>query len=118
MCEPDGDWTGQAVCRDLAPDTPSDPDIFFEYGDEGGSGDYTAWKARLLCVSCPVRRECLTFAFRTEYSVRWGVYGGTLPFQREAVRFDPRRVELLMELVDDYGKRVSARAEELWAGVA
>lgn len=39
-----------------------------------------------VCAECPVRRECLDFALRTERPwPRWGIWGGATPRHRERI---------------------------------
>jgi WhiB family redox-sensing transcriptional regulator len=65
-----GTWMLDALCRQIGGD-----EIFFP--DPGQSGS----EAKSVCVVCPVRADCLSFAMRAEsglygHSSRWGVYGG------------------------------------------
>lgn len=111
------DWYERAACRDMAPRKAGDPDAFFDFDDEG-TGDGVAWEARARCVPCPVRRDCLASAFLTEHSTRHGVYGGTLPAQRLAVRQAPDRLDRLTAAVDAYGQRMKPLHAVLRRGVA
>ncbi len=52
--------------------------------------------AENLCAGCPVRRECLILALRDEAKqgvARSGIYGGTAPWQREALIRRQRRTQ-------------------------
>jgi hypothetical protein len=45
-----------------------------------------------VCEGCPVRQACLDFALALEGSwPRWGIYGGTLPRDREHIARTARR---------------------------
>ena len=110
------EWQDEAACRALAPSRPSDPDLFFDF-DEEASGDGVAWEARLTCLGCPVREPCLASAFLTDHSLRFGVWGGTLPVNRLALRAHPDRLTLLRNQVDNYGKRMASIHEILRRGV-
>jgi WhiB family transcriptional regulator, redox-sensing transcriptional regulator len=80
--EPRADWRGQAACR-LA-----DPELFFPVSPGGPSLDRTE-RARAICATCPVRRECLQFALATRQA--YGVWGGMSEQERGAVH---QRAEL------------------------
>lgn len=73
-------WQTRAACRD------ADPELFFVPGD-----DYTApavaaqvAAARRVCLSCPVRVECLSWA--VEASEDHGLWAGMTPAERRAIR--------------------------------
>ncbi len=71
------EWRQRAACR------KSDPDLFFPVGSTGQSlDDINAAKA--VCMSCPVRKECLEYALRTNQGV--GVWGGTSEKERRRLR--------------------------------
>lgn len=64
-------WEARAACR-------RDPGMF---------SDERAWRDALkVCRGCPVQRQCLDLALRTEGGApadhRWGVFGGTTSKQR------------------------------------
>ncbi|PRX95603.1 WhiB family transcriptional regulator [Allonocardiopsis opalescens] len=61
-------WASGAACRTV------DPEVFF--ADEG--------RALAICRTCPVRAACLEAAL--EYGEEHGVWGGTTPQQRAALR--------------------------------
>jgi WhiB family redox-sensing transcriptional regulator len=51
--------------------------------------------ARRRCAGCPVRRECLELALRYEARPMiqpYGIWGGTAPWQREAILRSRRRL--------------------------
>jgi WhiB family redox-sensing transcriptional regulator len=58
----DEDWRDRAVCAQV------DPDLWFP--EKGGS----TREAKQLCLSCPVRAQCLDFAMAHEE--RFGIWGG------------------------------------------
>lgn len=48
--------------------------------------------ALAVCESCPVARSCLDFALAVEGAwPRWGIWGGTLPRDRERITRARRR---------------------------
>ncbi|GII03095.1 WhiB family transcriptional regulator [Planobispora takensis] len=74
-------WRIRARCAD----TELDPELFFP--DRGDAASATA--ATAICVSCPVRFECLTDALvRKE---RHGVWGGLAEQERTALTRLPHR---------------------------
>jgi WhiB family transcriptional regulator, redox-sensing transcriptional regulator len=77
-------WQRRGLCRKLPLDL-SDP-LFF--GDEGQRAPedliVAVQTARRLCVQCPTRGECLTYALAND--MRYGVWGGTSGKQREKMR--------------------------------
>lgn len=56
----------------------TDPEAFFP--EKGKSGR----DAKAVCQLCPVRVECLVYAL--DHDERYGVWGGTNPRQRDAMR--------------------------------
>lgn len=79
----DLDWMDQAKCRG------EDPSLFYpELLD--GPGRYNEVdrahieEAKKICNLCPVRNICLDYAMRTRE--RYGIWGGTLPGERETMR--------------------------------
>lgn len=73
----EGSWRERAACA--APNVSAD--IFFP-DEERGPGALAA--ARAVCRSCPVQAECLQYALDT--GQQHGVWGGTGPTQRRAMR--------------------------------
>jgi WhiB family transcriptional regulator, redox-sensing transcriptional regulator len=71
------DWRQEAACRDL------NPELFFPEGT-AGPALVQADQAKLVCRSCPVRRQCLTFALRQ--GLDSGIWGGTNVAERRAIR--------------------------------
>lgn len=39
--------------------------------------------AKKICGTCPIQAECLEWALLNE---RWGLWGGTAPYERDAIR--------------------------------
>lgn len=80
-----GDWRVQAACRD------ENPDQLFVRGAEQR-------KARMVCVGCPVRTECLGEAL--DNRIEFGVWGGMTERERRALlrrRPDVRNWRELLE---------------------
>ena len=76
----DQPWAADAACTD-------DTALFYAtFGEDdaviGEDEDVDA--ALEICEDCPVREECLLYAL--EHDVAFGVWGGTTPTEREAVR--------------------------------
>lgn len=65
-----GDWRVRASCRD------EDPDQLFVRGAEQR-------KVRIVCLSCPVRTECLAEAL--DNRIEFGVWGGMTERERRAL---------------------------------
>ena len=72
-----GQWRSAAACRS------ADPELFFPVSDSGRSLEQVA-EAKAVCGGCPVRRECLAFALRTEQV--HGIWGGTTADERTIAR--------------------------------
>src|SRR5262245_37063500 len=64
------DWRVNALCRD------EDPDGLFVRGKEQR-------KAKLVCIACPVRTECLAEAL--DNRIEFGVWGGMTERERRAL---------------------------------
>lgn len=67
------DWWRSAACR------TADPDMFFPVSSVGPGRDEVA-RAKEVCASCRVRRQCLQFALATRQA--HGVWGGTTEEER------------------------------------
>lgn len=68
-------WRLRALCLDV------DPELFFPISPDGPD----AWKVaevKSLCRRCPVKRECLAFAY---VAAPEGTYGGMTEWERDAV---------------------------------
>jgi WhiB family redox-sensing transcriptional regulator len=68
--EPLQDWTALSACRG------SDPDELFVTGAAQN-------RAKTVCLSCPVRTECLSDAL--DNRVEFGVWGGMTERERRAL---------------------------------
>lgn len=64
------DWRISASCRD------ADPDVLFVRGAEQN-------RAKLVCMGCPVRTECLAEAL--DNRIGFGVWGGMTERERRAL---------------------------------
>lgn len=67
-----------------------DGTIWQAFGDTAEFYD----KARAVCINCPVRDQCLTFAF--EERQFYGMWGGLTPIERRRIERSHRR-KLLKE---------------------
>lgn len=75
------EWTERAACR------TEDPELFFPPGDGPGSREHIDRylpSTIAICMACPVRPECLTYAVNT--GEQFGLWGGKTPKQRRAIR--------------------------------
>jgi WhiB family redox-sensing transcriptional regulator len=70
--EPDEDWQNLAVCAS------ADPEVWFP--EKGGSTQ----EAKKICLSCPVRRQCLQSAL--DRDERFGVFGGYSERERRSLK--------------------------------
>lgn len=96
----EGRWRANAKCRG------TDTNIFFPTRPDKNEGLYIDGKrisytkrkhrikspdnqsnllsnARMLCVQCPVRKECLSYALKNH--IKHGIYGGKTPFDRRGI---------------------------------
>lgn len=71
-------WQARAACHPQA-DTAIHPELFFPVH----KGDKHAHRAKLVCQGCPVRNECLSFAFTNRLV---GVWGGATERERADMR--------------------------------
>jgi WhiB family transcriptional regulator, redox-sensing transcriptional regulator len=76
------DWRADGACMH------ADPDLFFPVSATGRALEQIA-QAKALCARCPVRQECLDFAY--EHDVIHGIWGGTTPEDRQQARLRARR---------------------------
>lgn len=71
-------WKDRALCIGM------DSDIFFPERDNkpivGGKGIYS--RARKVCEKCPVRSQCLQYAFHFNM-IEFGMFGGLSPQERK-----------------------------------
>lgn len=70
-------WRLAAVCAQ------ADPEVFFpEVGTPGKA-------AKLVCLSCPVREQCLQWAL--DHGEWYGIWGGTTAVERRQVKRQRRQ---------------------------
>lgn len=77
----DNAWMSKAACRN----DHYDPEWFWPLTTDNES----AQRALAICVTCPVTDECLQFALANNETA--GVWGGTTPSQRQALRLYARK---------------------------
>ncbi|MFF4650806.1 WhiB family transcriptional regulator [Streptomyces sp. NPDC001380] len=70
-------WRNRAACRE------ADPELFFPVGS-AGPALVQVERARAVCRGCPVQEACLEWAVRVDE--RAGIWGGTTPEERTALR--------------------------------
>lgn len=70
-------WVHQSACLKV------NPEIFFPIGDAGPARSQME-EAKLVCVPCQVKDECLTWAL--ESGVDHGVLGGMTEHERREIR--------------------------------
>ena len=59
------------------------------------------------CAICPIKKECLEFSFKISDTIDWGIYGGTLSFERrDASKGDNRQGNRMHE------KAIRRRAQQ------
>lgn len=65
----------------------TDPESFFpEYNrdvDNQKEEILDALQALKICQTCPVAAQCFAYAMKDDNSISAGIYGGTLPFERQ-----------------------------------
>lgn len=73
-------WMEQAACAGVG------VELFFPESGRRAKKDYEY--AASVCAVCPVTQQCLEFALRTEtvFHTRHGMWGGTIPQQRQAIQ--------------------------------
>ncbi|HEV2930751.1 MAG TPA: WhiB family transcriptional regulator [Propionibacteriaceae bacterium] len=84
------DWWPAAACRD------SDPELFSPIGNGWNAMPQIA-AAKAVCAVCPVRAECLAWAFQMRDD--HAVLGGTTGPERRAMRRTAASEEATPELV-------------------
>lgn len=72
------DWRAQAVCSD-----EEVASLFFPVGVTGAA-EVQIREAKAVCMTCPVREECLSFAITTNQE--YGIWGGTSEEERRVLR--------------------------------
>jgi WhiB family redox-sensing transcriptional regulator len=75
------DWTADAACRgrDIAAFFPE---------DDRNRDDPVVLKARVICGPCPVKAQCLEWAFANPSSTEHGIYAGTTGEERKQAMKD------------------------------
>ena len=77
-------WRLRAACRQV------DSAVFFPPdGERHAQRDARETRAKAICASCPVLRQCAVYAIR--YGERYGVWGGLSEREREALALRPDR---------------------------
>ncbi|MET9556110.1 WhiB family transcriptional regulator [Streptomyces sp. NPDC006645] len=66
----------------------ADPELFFPVGESDPAAEQVA-RAKAVCHSCPVERQCLAWALDTGRTS--GVWGGTDEDERRRMRRNERR---------------------------
>jgi WhiB family redox-sensing transcriptional regulator len=69
------EWMNAAAC------TGVNPGVFFDDPSEEGIA-----KAKAVCASCPVERQCLEYALEHKLTKEWhGVWGGRTHSERRGI---------------------------------
>jgi WhiB family redox-sensing transcriptional regulator len=77
--ERQGSWTDRAACLN------ADPELFFTIeGEPRAEKDARTKKAKQVCMGCPVRTDCLSWALGTPE--KYGVWGGLDEDERSSER--------------------------------
>jgi WhiB family redox-sensing transcriptional regulator len=84
------DWRVHAACRD------TDPDGLFVRGAE-------QHQAKVVCLACPVRTECLAEAL--DHRIEFGVWGGMTERERRSLLRRRPDVRSWWDLLDDARQR-------------
>lgn len=71
------EWREVGSCRQL------DTGLFFPIG-QTGEAEVKIVRAKKVCVTCPVRQQCLEFAITTNQE--YGVWGGHSEEERRVIR--------------------------------
>ena len=77
--ETDARWQDRAACKGM------DPTIFFgpEYAETVKEKRDREDAAKAVCMTCPVREECLEYALDTREA--YGIWGGMTELERKAL---------------------------------
>jgi WhiB family redox-sensing transcriptional regulator len=79
--EGSGHWVAYGACRG------ADPELFFPIATAGRALRQVN-SAKAFCFRCRVRADCLSYALET---MQHGIWGGTTPEERAAMRAVSRR---------------------------
>jgi WhiB family redox-sensing transcriptional regulator len=79
---PNSEWWREGACLSV------EPDMFFPISINGAARGDTR-RAKLVCASCQVRRECLDYAMRTRQ--QHGIWGGTTEEERRLLHSRARK---------------------------
>lgn len=96
------DWRAYAACKH------ADPELFFPVGD-AGPALRQADLAKRVCDGCPVRAACLDWALATGQDI--GVWGGTLPEERRALRAQRARALAMRGALDHEPGQLDTRCD-------
>ena len=80
-----GLW-GLVLARGACSDSGLSPDDWYPVSAPAAAARREAAAAIEVCAACPVRSECLELALRNWAVGRFGVWGGTVPAEREEIR--------------------------------
>jgi WhiB family redox-sensing transcriptional regulator len=80
-------WWAEAACRG------TDPELFFPDGGSTSSSRRQEARAKEICASCPVSRQCLVWALGTGQPA--GVWGGATESERRALARNAKRTRLV-----------------------
>jgi WhiB family transcriptional regulator, redox-sensing transcriptional regulator len=94
-------WRLRAACRDV------DSTVFFPRdGERTPERDARETRAKAICASCPVIRQCAAYAIR--YDERYGVWGGLSERERADLALRPGRALAIVRTAEadkiDYGR--------------
>jgi WhiB family redox-sensing transcriptional regulator len=95
---------GQAACSTSG----RGPDDWYPVSTPAGTARREAAEALAVCAACPVREECLELALRNWTVGQHGVWGGTVPAERQELRTG-RVAQLTRILARSRAEAVSSR---------
>lgn len=83
-------WMRRAACKG------EDPELFFAASDDDDERDQPMGveqlrAARAVCRHCPVAMDCFEWAMGNRKLTKFGVWGMTVPSQRDGYRCDRNR---------------------------
>ena len=81
----------------------TDPDLFFP---ESGHTVQTS-AARLICIECPLTKECLEYALSIPSIEDYGVWGATTQKDRDLFRKSPRAKREFIISIDNLKKELT-----------